>query len=103
MRKLMIVAFTIWSGSTFAGGFLNGNDLIDICSTSEALRRIECSSYMMGVVDTLVALRMICQPDHVTAEQNTDIVIKYLREHPEIRHYTGAMVQALLNAFPCSR
>jgi hypothetical protein len=67
MRKLMIVAFTIWSGSTFAGGFLNGNDLIDICSSSEALRRIECSAYMMGAVDTLKTLKMICQPDHIIA------------------------------------
>ena len=66
----------------------------------------------LGVIDSVenavtsdLMTRIFCIPpdDQVTTEQLTDIVIKFLEEHPEDRHLQGAAIvfAAATDAFPC--
>lgn len=45
-----------------------------------------------------------CTPDNVTNGQMEDIVVKYLKDHPDERHMLAAIlvVKAMTKAFPCS-
>ena len=44
-----------------------------------------------------------CIPNRVTDRQTTDVVVRYLKEHPEQRHYAAAnlVAETLAEAFPC--
>ena len=59
--------------------------------------------YVMGVTDALSLMGAICTPEHFTARQAIDVVVKYLRAHPEQRPLSAAMQVrgALQEAFPC--
>jgi len=50
-----------------------------------------CLGYLKGIVDSLVngAVPLMCRndsADRITFGQMRDIVLKYLRDHPENRH-----------------
>lgn len=89
--------------------FTDGNHLYDLCSTNETF----CAAYVGGVVDAYFMTglytndyqkgALVCLPPNATLEQLTDIVTKYLTEHPETRQYVGAseVGAALGQAFPC--
>jgi hypothetical protein len=64
-----------------------------------------CLHYIAGVVDTLLMHKEICPPSGITIAQLADIVTKYLRENPEVRHFTAASdaTVALARVFPCNR
>jgi len=44
-------------------------------------------------------------PDHVTVQQATDVFCKHIRDSPEKRHTTGAILfkEAMTKAWPCSK
>ena len=46
---------------------------------------------------------MICSPEASTMTQITDVVCKFLKDNPKVRHYGAAAVvqTALETAFPC--
>jgi hypothetical protein len=115
MRTLMIIACVMWSGSAFAAqAFFTGDDLLHHCNGSRDGERVlvgedyyyaigVCVGSVMGVSDTLSMSGTICVAQDVSASQMGDIVIKYLRDHPERRHYgaSDAVEAALKNAFLC--
>jgi len=78
-----------------------GNMLYVDCSTS--MGRTACINYVIGVTDALSLLGAICTPEHSTARQAIDVVVKYLQAHPEQRPLSAAMQVrgALQEAFPC--
>jgi hypothetical protein len=45
----------------------------------------------------------VCIPSEATLAQVRDVVIRYLQEHPEERHYAASSLslRALVLAFPC--
>jgi hypothetical protein len=57
------------------------------------------------VRDVIFVTRPYCQPENVTLEQATDVVCKYLKDKPEVRHFGGAGIvqNALREAFPCGK
>lgn len=90
-------------------GYLDGNELLTWCSESITAR---CGAYDMGVADAMQFFRTdggnltgfrACIPPPVTSKQVEDIVMKFLREHPELRHLSaaGLVINALADAFPC--
>ena len=105
LRTLIIVACTILSGSAFAAkAFLTGDDLLHECNGSSYSYTIGvCVGYVMGVSDTLSMSGTICGDQHVSASQMGDIVIKYLRDHPEGGRYSASdqVEAALKSAFVC--
>ena len=89
----------------------SGNDLYRWMTSAAAGDQLFGTFYIMGVTDaesiTTLSRRspLFCIPYGVTGEQLTDVVKKYLGEHPEQRHATGAslVITAMANAFPCRK
>ena len=61
-------------------------------------------SSLLKQMDILEEFKGTCVPEaRVALGQLTDVVIKYLRDHPEERHLHGAVlvITAVSDAFPC--
>jgi Rap1a immunity proteins len=98
-RAILASIFCVVSTAAFSG-FDTGNTLYTQCTgTIQAY----CLGYVAGVMDAIANYDLICVPPHVNLEQVQDIVVKYLHEHPESRHYSAASetTLALQQAFPC--
>jgi hypothetical protein len=90
-----------------ANSFKTGNDLLQYC---EDASQPVCTAYIMGVVDSISVYQQVtsapkfaCVPTHVTAGQVRDIVVRYLKAHPQDRHLTasGEVIMALKEVWPC--
>jgi hypothetical protein len=100
---------------------VDGNELYSRCQTSEKVVRLSgdqvqvdtaagmdlfyagrCWGYIMGVVDSIPAGEDFDPDPGVRASQEVDVVLAYLRSHPESRHLPAyALVRyALTEAFP---
>ena len=96
-----------------------GNILYNICESNNVPA---CTTYIQGTLDgvawwldltsspqwksmpnTPTLPRLYCIPLTVTANQITDVVKKYLNDHPEQRHYSAVslILDSMTNAFPC--
>jgi hypothetical protein len=84
------------------------------CARNRQPRDNACTAYMTGFWDGLNygypfgrdwALETICWPSQGTTEHMADIVVKFMREHPELRHMTleDITVRALREAWPCEQ
>lgn len=111
----LTIAATILALSPFTvnAQALTGNQLHDVCEQSEA----ECNAAIMGMWEGIVAgadvalpkdddaqnAMRICVPEGVTYYQIIDVMVDYLSEHPENRHYTATsnMIVAFRGVFPC--
>jgi Rap1a immunity proteins len=83
--------------------FESGNTLLSECTKLQAF----CSGYIAGVVDVtgqVIPGWRSCIPLNVPLTQVTDIAVRYLKEHPEKRHYDAAwlVAAAMGEAFPCA-
>lgn len=117
MRKLLlsVTAATLAIGlltSPARATFTDGNDLLTSCSAD---LYVECLGYVAGIADAMETAQscnngslagwQACVPIGVRKSQAKDVVIRFLREHPQDRHYpaSGLVAQALQEAFPCRR
>jgi hypothetical protein len=91
-----------------------GNGLLELCnSTTNYYHKVACLSFISGVVDGLAlaaprkgcpsASAYFCMPAKVTRGQTHDVVVKYLKEHPETRQEDSASLiySAVREAWPC--
>ena len=83
--------------------FYDGNKLYELCKENGIPEF--CRGYIMGVTDVVLNQNAdhVCAPEHATVGQITDVVTKYLTDHPELRHKSGwsIVITALKQAFPC--
>ena len=103
---ITLYPLTALSQALTSGTFVNGNQLFSKCDDDgDTPNGIGCLHYIAGVADTLLMHKEICAPNGVTVRQLADIVTKYLRDNPEVRHFTAASdtTVALARAFPCSK
>jgi len=103
LRATVLVAGLLWPVSAFAD-FQNGNSLFEKCSaTANHFDSTYCLGYVAGMTDAYAYAKSVCPPNGFTLGQSVDVVVKYLRDHPEDRHYTAAseVALALEHAFPC--
>lgn len=107
----LVAALMILFAQPSAAGWMSGNELLQSCEeTNEAIKYQQlarCMGYIMGVADTMSADNSVNGfrakfTVGITVQQITDVVLKFLREHPEDRHYSanGLVAQALSEAFP---
>jgi hypothetical protein len=106
LRALVLAAGLLWPVSAFSGGgFKSANDLYTNCLASEASAEYTfCLGYVIGMTDMLAGPPdIVCLTNQVTVRQALDVVMRYLRDHPEDRHYPAASqgFLALKQAFPC--
>jgi hypothetical protein len=87
--------------------FFSGNQLYEYCQREASL---VCLGYVMGVADTIAdassagdMTTRICPDRGVNPGQMMDVVVNFLRAHPERRHQAapGIVAAALVEAFPC--
>jgi hypothetical protein len=107
----LTIVWALWPWAALAvdaSGLVDGNKLLKWCEDrpDDSFLRGLCLGYVEATADTLMAERpgRQCISRDVTFGQLEEVVRKYLREHPENRHY-GANVlvaSALTEAFPCS-
>jgi Rap1a immunity proteins len=103
------MALTVLTGEARADGgrgFYDGNKLYEICISTNVYDEGVCLGYVEGVVDHMDWMRLTgpqCIPAGTEARQVRDVVINYLRDHPEDRSYTAnAMVRfAVYQAWNC--
>ena len=104
MRRLafaLAAALPLWPGAAMA--LMTGNDLWEPCQQATGNGSL-CLAYVAGIAEALELEGKICLSHrNVTYDQVTDIVVKYLRDHPEERHYDAARLfgSVLKNTFPC--
>jgi Ssp1 endopeptidase immunity protein Rap1a len=109
LRQCLVLIGLLWPASAFSAAgdtFFTGDMLHRYCNQSSE----NCTSYIAGVVDALIAMGaarkapLICLHDRTDLRQAVDVVAKYLRTHPEKRHANAASMAtvALEHAFPCS-
>jgi hypothetical protein len=103
VSALVLAAGLLWPASVLSQdstSFFTGNDLYDKC-TAESLI---CAAYVAGMADAFVHDGTVCLPQsNVTTRQLADVVMAYLRAHPEARTYSAASIGdvAFTQAFPC--
>ena len=90
-----------------SAAFIDGNHLRDMCADPGTY-----AVFVAGVVDTMRAVqeaggslfgRRVCLPKSVILSQAKDVVVRFLREHPEWMQYSAAklVAVALDGAFLC--
>jgi hypothetical protein len=95
--------------------FQTGNDLLSYCRVpreKESVSLAFCTGYVIGAADQISAFqsikgatREICMPEGATISQLRDVVVRYLENNPDARHYAAgsSVLVALHAAFPCPR
>ena len=105
IQNIFIVSAILWPVTTLAQQFYDGNALYGMCAAppEATVQQSECAGYVTGVADTLVMTKQICLPSRVIVREVVDVVIKYLRDNPAMRHYSAAsdIGVALTDSFPC--
>ncbi len=115
MKRLwpvIVAALLLASGGTAqaqkGGYFWTGNNLLRVCNASLEV----CLAYVAGVVDAAAAANAltgsfagfkICIRGAVSVNQAKDVILNYLRAHPEQRDANAASIAAyaLQRAFHC--
>jgi hypothetical protein len=102
LMALVLAAGFLWPACAF-GQFRTGNDLYAKCTASAGPERTECIGIVIGLADAFVYDEKTCPPDGITVRQVEDLIVKYLRDHPELRHHSAPSLArtALQQAFPC--
>ena len=109
LSQFSVLVSLFWPVTAFAAAgdtFFTADMLHRHCNQSSE----SCTSYIAGVVDTLIAagaaqkVPRICLHERTDLGQAVDVISNYLRAHPEKRHLNAASIAtiALKQSFPCS-
>jgi hypothetical protein len=101
---LSFLANLAWHATAFStSAYRDGNELYRYClAGSGEVGKTVCNNYIMGAIDTLMMGGVLCPPSNAQAGELIDMVIRYLRDNPDIRQYTAASnVTAALKEFYC--
>jgi hypothetical protein len=104
--SLLALAFTLPANAqVLANSALDGNQVLTACTSAKT--HDYCIGYVTGVVDGIFyaegTKQHICPEPGVLTQQVRDVVINYLKAHPEHRHAgaAGLVFNALYEKFPC--
>jgi hypothetical protein len=107
-RIILIAAIALGAcpGVTLAEDIFDGNELLQQCQHNGMWGDGFCTEIAWGMAAALQApdTHMACMAPNVKSGQLRDVVVKYLRDHPEKRHLGAANLVslALQGAFPCN-
>ena len=106
-----VVAQAVTPQAPAAATGTSGNQLFDWCGHRDGgPLDVLCLGYINGVMDGIGVTEaahntthFYCVPQGVTNNQSRDVVIAYLRDHPNLRHLAAyvLVLQSLRVAFPC--
>jgi hypothetical protein len=112
LKTLTLVSALALSTPAAAEDYLTGNQMYDSCSVEG---NVWCIGYVSGVIqgwqaalsgESSISAREsygLCIPDAVTVNQAVAVVARYLRDHPEERHWDAQflVIIAVREAWPC--
>src|SRR5262245_42894290 len=83
--------------------FASGNALYEDCMATNQFDRGYCLGFVAGVADTADAVDRaslslpigVCTSDNVKQRQIQDVVLGWLHDHPQDRHYAAAEIVAV--------
>ena len=109
LMALVVAAGLLWPISGFSQNlipyrsFADGNALYELCSSPGTTDQSYCAGYLGGIGDSLVG--QLCTSTEVSLLQVKDVVLKYLRDHPEQHSHAAYSIgrEALTLAFPCKK
>jgi len=88
---------------------LDGNELLDRCTHEDEAVELWCMGYASGwhgrnAIRAKGDSNPICFPE-ARASQFKDVLVKYLKNHPETRHQHAVLLtfKAFKEAFPCPK
>jgi hypothetical protein len=93
---------------TCAEKYETGNDWLQECTSASAGRSTRCLTFVLAIVHMNAQPEVstfFCGPKEATIGQARDVIVKYLRDHPERRHllFARLAIDAMRQAFPCAR
>jgi len=96
------------AADVYAGLYMDGSRLHDMCGS----QRQVVSGYVAGAADALSMVDQLlkrkptlCIPANLNTIDLSDLLCKYVNDHPEMRQYSSAAlaVIAIQDVFPCGR
>ena len=108
----LVYAAPCYAETEKAKVFLDGNRLFELCDdNAPGYKQDGCLGYVLGATDVALSGSSggqrigLCVPPNVTAAQLRAIVVRYLRQHPEMWRYSAfnSVWRALADAFPCAK
>ena len=101
-KGLLIAVAVCWPLVALSDAFWSGNDLYERCDTDNGQAKLVCTAYIIGATDALTSNGIVCLPKNFTIRQTVDLVVKFLSDHPETRHYTAfSEVAVAMKNFLC--
>jgi Rap1a immunity proteins len=109
LRKLLPAAAAVLA-SAGPGHAYTGNDLYEYCTKHTRTYQGFCMGYTTGaggMYDIPAALQPppgpICMPAETNGQQVRDVIVNYLKAHPETRHQDARLLvaKAMHEAFAC--
>jgi hypothetical protein len=115
MKRVLLLGVLVVLSSTAAHAQRvsteTGNTLLEECESKTMFDQGRCLGYILGASDlkTMDDLpnqrqHLFCTAPAVINGQIVEVVVKYLKDHPENRHCQAStlVMAALIEAFPCS-
>ena len=94
---LVFMAITLFLPSPSSASGINGNQLLDFCEGGDLSPGSQfCKGFITGAAHTLANMnertekRFLCKANRLTGSQAADIVIKFLKEYPNVRNDDAA-------------
>jgi hypothetical protein len=102
------------TAASFAAETFTGNDLHELCVSSNEKGDLACTSWITGFKAGLAAAQAmaeekrpspLCLPKQVTGDQARLIIVKFMKDFPNTLHHSASVVafSALRFAFPCAK
>jgi hypothetical protein len=114
--SILVIVGLLISGSAMAAENIHSGNFMHKHCTAGAKKyhsRGVCLGFLIASQTYLLLLngakienfQPLCISDNVTGGQLKDIFIKYLEDHPELRHHASTIlfVNAMRGAFPCKK
>jgi hypothetical protein len=109
LRVLAVFVTVMMPQVMLADAYLDGSSLYARCTGTADDGMMMCLGYVTGIADAMTSNNLkvndfkICLPQRSSNFQSRDVAVKFLRDHPEWRHFPAAdlVSQALKDAFPC--
>lgn len=109
MKNLLLSVLI--SAISYSAVASDGNDLYEwgagLDKTNDAKYNLTTGLFLgyLAAVDDLYKDTLFCPPSNMSKRQQSDIVMKYLKEHPEERALSAMKIvnAAMFQAFPCKK
>lgn len=105
MKRLLLITLALTVFFPVDGKATTGNELYYDCVSSSDYDQTRCLAYISGVADGIGLSDSLglCVPTGVTYGQIQDVIVKFLGDRPEGRHYSASFLiyTALFDAYGC--